>query len=268
MKTTTFIVLSFILLLASCRKEQPAIAEVEAEEPCDCATEVSAEFDILEILSPIGTWQPNLRTPTDTIIGDKNVEFKAKMENADNYTWYIGTEVLDTRSVIRYFDESLAGQNITVSLVVRSEPNSYCFPQDDGYDSISKTFGVKPICGDSTLMEGYFRVALEGSTDSLDIGFDFRESRVGPDPFTCDFVDIFNYNLQGDTLDHWTGVARVYRNYRWVKLKGYTGIGYDFFYYEAEMDLEDVFHLYVSRGNNQFLYQNIPYPEVYSGRKL
>lgn len=269
MKITTFILLSFILFLASCRKEQPATDEIVTDDPCECATEVSAEFDILEIL---GThpWLPNERTPTDHILGDKNVEFKAKMENADSYKWYLGTEVLNTRSIVRYFDESLANENITISLAVRSQPNSYCFPDDDGYDSISKTFTVKPICGDSTLMEGWFRVALEGTTDSLDIGFDFRQSRVQPSPFVCNYVDVLNYNFQGDTLDHWTGGVKVYRNYRWVKMENsFTAVNpYNSFGFKAEMDMSNVYHLYITRGNPSFNSKTEAYPEIYAGRKL
>ncbi|CAG5086957.1 hypothetical protein [Parvicella tangerina] len=259
--------LTILLVLSSCGKEQPPVME-EAEDPCDCATEVSAEFEILEILAPFGNWESDIRTSTDVILSQKNVEFKAKMENADHYTWYIGTEVLDTRSVIRYFDDAQVGQQITVSLAVRSEPNINCFPNDDGYDSISKTFEVMYKC-DSALMEGWFRVAPEGSADSLDIGFDIRLRKVGPSAGNCHFVDIYNYNGLGDTLDHYVAGDYLWRNYRYVKMDGIVAINpYNSFYYEAEIDFNNEFHLYISRGNPVFNSQQDPFPEIYHGRKL
>lgn len=258
--------LVFFLLLA-CGKEQPPILEI-AEDPCDCATEVSAEFEILEILAPFGNWESDIRTPTDVILSQKNVEFKAKMENADQYIWYIGTEVLDTRSVIRYFDDAQVGQQIPISLVVRSKPNINCFPEDDGYDSVCKTLEVVYKC-DTALMEGWFRVALEGSTDSLDIGFDIRLRKVGPSAGNCHFVDIYNYNGLGDTLDHYVAGDYLWRSYRFVKMDGIVAINpYNSFYYQAEMDFENVFHLYVSRGNPNFSSKVDPFPEIYHGRRL
>ena len=43
---------------------------------------------------------------------------------------------------------------------------------------------------------------------------------------------------------------------------------YNSFFYEAEMDFDNVFHLYISRGNNQFWPTNNSYSEIYVGRKL
>ncbi|WP_258543529.1 hypothetical protein [Parvicella tangerina] len=175
-KKSTWIVmlLTILLVLSSCGKEQPPVME-EAEEPCDCATEVSAEFLMEELTTPI----PSLTkyTETDTIFKGKNVRFTALEENAE-YTWYLGAEVVTDQQITRYFDDVLAGTNHTISLAVQKTPNTNCLPNDDGYDSISKTLHVSnlPIYNspDAILgpVEGDFRVKSAHLPDSFDIHID------------------------------------------------------------------------------------------------
>ncbi len=126
-----------LILLVSCKKEvQPDM--IALNENCNCAKEVSANFLIEEMTSPFSDAR---FTDADTIYKGKNVRFRALEDNAQ-YTWYIGNEVLNTQEVARFFNSSLGGQNITISLAIRKKPNSICLPNDDGYDSISKTFHV------------------------------------------------------------------------------------------------------------------------------
>ena len=226
MKTTTFIVLSFVLLLASCRKEQPAIAEVEAEEPCDCATEVSAEFDILERFGNFGGAEL-IFTPTDNILGDKNVKFSAREEDA-TYTWYIGTEVLDTKDFLRFFSAQLVNTTIPISLVVEKKPNKLCFPDDDGRDSITRYMTVFDEC-DTSVMEGAFRIAEENSLDSMDITIDLLDytyaSHISsPTPNDCRGINTYNYDgLGSNCLETTTTVSK---GYRYIEYNGGPGYSY------------------------------------------
>jgi len=257
--------LSGFIFLSGCKKEQPIVSEV-AEDPCSNAQYVTADFDILEILLPTGNWEPYIQIPTDKVLSNKNVKFLPKFKGADRYTWYVGTEVLHDDSVTRYFDQSLEGQQITISLAVESKTNAYCLPDDDGYDSISKTFDVVAWC-DTNIMEGYFRVAIEGTTDSVDVGFDIYYGIWGSSTH-CTDVDVYNYNLLGDTMFN-SNLGRTYRTYRWVGLEGTSAINpYDSFYYQAQLDLDGTYHLWVSKGNPQFYYPRDPFPQVYVGRKL
>jgi hypothetical protein len=110
---------------------------------------------------------------------ESNVRFTALEEDAE-YTWYIGSEVLNDKSFVRYFSDQWKESNIPVTLVVKKQPNKACFPDDDGYDSIVKTFHVSkyPIDnGDNQDMEfgsieGYYRVFSKELNDSIDIYFD------------------------------------------------------------------------------------------------
>lgn len=167
---------SFVFIIFSCKKEQPQ--PNNGLKNCDCAHQVNANFSIEEIASVVN--QDQYLTETDTIYAGKNVRFYAKEDSAE-YTWYIGSEVLTTREVKRYFSSAYAGITIPISLVVKKKPNSICFPNDDGYDSISKSFYIVPelqfpqFYQDTNFrIEGNYRVKSEFDSDSLDIILDLE----------------------------------------------------------------------------------------------
>ena len=168
-------IIVLILLISACHKNQPEMNN-NISNPCDLAHEVSAEFEILEITGQTGSVFEKT-TLTDTILHTKSVRFIAKDSMAD-YTWYIGNEVITERSFVRYFDNSLSGQNIPVTLVLKKDPNHFCLPNDDGYDSITKILHVSqfPILNDPILelgsIEGTYRVKSMHLVDSFDVNID------------------------------------------------------------------------------------------------
>ncbi len=179
----------FFFLAVSCKKDK---ITPPAPDPCIGLQEVSADFLMEEMTS----FNENLSifTDTDTIYSEKPVRFTAKEENAE-YTWYIGTEVLHTRSVTRFFSNALEGQTLPITLVVKKAANTSCFPLDDGYDSIVKYLSVsnQKIGVDSSyLMEGVFRLKEKNRTDSVDITIDVKRSLQNDI-----LVDIFNYDGNG-----------------------------------------------------------------------
>lgn len=213
-----------VTLLVSCKKhQQPDLTPVNVD--CDCATEVSAAFEILELeglpqTNPVGT-------DSDTIFHEKNVIFRAKEENAE-YTWYIGNEVLDTKEVGRNFSAAWGGQDITVSLVVKKATNAICLPNDDGYDSISRTFHVQPYgqcdltsqyINDTTLMEGVYRMKSAHLPDSFDVIIDYID-RTFPQP--NEQIDILNYDGEGASVYSLPRCSQTLKTYRglWIPLQG------------------------------------------------
>jgi hypothetical protein len=192
----TFPIFIFLGLL-SCKKEQPPMSVLN--QGCDCATEVSAAFTIEEIGSIFNPEQ--YVTETDLVFGNKNVRFYAEENNAE-YTWYIGSEIINTREVKRYFPNSLVGQTIPISLVVKKKPNLICFPNDDGYDSITNYFTVAQLSlyenYDTTFLEGAYRMKSPLLPDSVDIVIDYREYAGGMDK--C--WDIYNCDGQGTIIKH------------------------------------------------------------------
>ncbi|MFT7156283.1 MAG: hypothetical protein ACI8Q1_001288 [Parvicella sp.] len=266
MKTKAYIILVlFLAVIWSCKKQQPKLA-IAADDPCDCATEVSAEFLIEDKLTRQFT---NLHQDSVYIIADDIyagvVRFRALEEGA-NYTWYLGTEVIDTQSFHRLFDDATIGSDITVSLAVSKSPNSLCFPNDDGYDSLSKTFHVYEYC-DSSIMEGYFRIAEIGSIDSLDIGFDFV-NYIGTT--NCNGINIYNFDGQGTDFTKPSINLSAYRTYKHWILKSQTwNSNGDIFLFRAWLDSDGEFELWRAPGNNGgwnsfWSSQKI----IYKGRKI
>jgi hypothetical protein len=198
-----------VATLISCKKVQPEMKDLD----CSCAKETSAEFDIEEIWR-LGLWDEK-RSITDSTFKEMNVVFTAKDTNA-SYKWYIGNEVLNTKSVIRYFNSSLVGQTIPITLVVRKNPNYICFPNDDGYDSITKTVVItnrdyySSFLEPNPTLEGIYRMKEENGSDSIDITIDMYKT-------TSNRVTISNYDGNGAILpgSQTSMVACLYRQMWW-----------------------------------------------------
>ena len=207
-----------VVILLACKKEQPGMQN--AEDPCECASEVSADFVIEENTGPISA----LWIQTDTTLHDKEVRFRALEEEAE-YKWYIGSDEFETQIASRYFSDQWIGYDIPITLVVKKEPNITCFPNDDGYDSITKTFHVSkyPVYHgtDQNIehggLEGTYRVIGNELLDSIEVTLNFR------DFFGVRTFDVGNPDGSGincvvpdvaKKIEHWT--------YRSLKTKWYT----------------------------------------------
>ena len=205
----------FLLALFSCKKDQLELKKTA--DPCECASEVSADFVIEELadIIPEIIW-----IETDTTLHNSEVQFRALEENAD-YTWYIGIEEFNTQAASRYFTDQWIGSNIPITLVVKKEPNNTCFPNDDGYDSITKTFHVSqyPIDnGDNQdveygTIEGTYRVFSEELNDSIDIRIDAHKYES--------FISINIQNIDG------SGVECPTNNYRLIQARAYRYLGFE-----------------------------------------
>ena len=181
-------------------------------DPCDCASEVSADFDILER----HLWPGSELTVTDHVIGrnGKEVRFRA-VENDAIYTWYIGIDVETDKETFALFGSEWIGSTIPITLVVKKEPNLICFPNDDGYDSITQTFNIYDECHEPYLLEGTFRMAEKNSTDSIDIDIEFKEYAPWNDCFSA---DITNFDGEGSTCPG--NYFHVTKSYRYLQNSG------------------------------------------------
>jgi len=235
----------------ACKKiEQPEMAQLNKE--CDCAKEVSADFEILEMsASPGQPW--NKLTSTDTIFKGKNVQFRALEEDAV-YTWYIGQEILTSQVTGRYFSENLGGTNIPITLVVKKKPNSICLPNDDGYDSITKIMHVSQFVNETPTdyefgsIEGSYRVKSAYLPDSFDIKLYVYKLPTGSRGFS-----IQNYNGLGDST--FTYVLSDW-NYRQLYFYGGTTEGF------VHNKMDKTFEA-------NFVKNNVPVGEFhYFGRRL
>jgi hypothetical protein len=120
----------FLFSASRCKRDDPKL-----DNPCAGQHPVSAAFSVYE--DPQygdAYWVPY---KTDTVC-TKDVYFKANEKGADAYEWHIGAGVYKTDSVYLTFPTSLYGQAIPITLIVHKKPNTACFPDDIGKDSVVK----------------------------------------------------------------------------------------------------------------------------------
>jgi hypothetical protein len=233
----------------------------QAEDPCACASEVSADFDILERFSQLGGSDYTL---TDHVLSHKGVAFHAKEEEAA-YTWYLGSEVLHEQNIERFFGSEWAGHTIPVTLVVKKEPNKVCFPDDDGYDSITKTFNIYERC-DTHFMDGDYKVAEKNSNDSIILSLNYVPEASPTLPEDCSRYDVINYDGKGSLCE--ATYQPNFRNYR--ALKSSSGGSYNegcqaVWINKAEINLNNEFEI------DLYYKEELGDPNIYKtyyGRKL
>jgi hypothetical protein len=216
-----FVILSVFFLsftFVNCKKIQPKLSN--GKIGCDCAKEVSAEF----LMEEMTTGNINFArfTDTDTIYSNKNVRFTADEIDAE-YKWYIGTELLTTKSVTRFFSNTLINQTLPISLVIKKKPNNICFPNDDGYDSITKylTIVEKNIFYDNTIsrLEGQYKVKSPLLSDSTIITIDIFYQNS-----TNQYLNVYNYDGLGSNCINVINGGGIEENYRQLWTFGSTGI--------------------------------------------
>lgn len=222
MKQLLYIILFAFALLTSCRKEQPKMPNGLTD--CGCAEETSADFKIEEFWGDINEYY--LRTETDTSYTNKNIYFTAKHKNSQ-YKWYIGTEILTDSVVGRFFSNSaVENQTIPITLVVKKKPNTICFPNDDGVDSITKyihfvkfpenTGAFQPF---PLNMAGTYRVKMPHLPDSQEITIACVMNEFNYDQL----LGVTNYDGYGSNIDIpvplQSNVLKLYRkNYSEIQM--------------------------------------------------
>ncbi len=259
MKNALFIS-SMLLLIYSCRKEQPQMNAVQ--NACDCAEEILADFTIEGATA--GFTQPwNRFTETDTVFVNRNVRFTARIEDA-TYKWYIGSEIVTQKSFGRFFSDAFEGQDIPVTLVVKKKANSGCFPADDGYDSITKVFHVAPFILDSGTdyvfppLEGTYRMKSSHLPDSFDVVFD-----IGKNFQATVMFNIQNFDGEGNDCVNIATCTAI--NYRQIWSEDGAGS-------TCKMFVGDIHNLLNGKTKMHFTFYYPEHPDYqvldYEGRKL
>jgi len=252
-----------ITMLLACKKEQANLAEFNKN--CSYAKEVSADFLMEEItnLHPIFAKYTN----TDIIFKNKNVRFTALEKDAD-YTWYIGTDVINEKTVSRYFSDAWVGQDLPITLVVRKKPNTICLPNDDGVDSTTKILHVSQFPIDTQYvsidlgsLEGDYRVKSPHLIDSFDISFDVNYDGLGIQTF-----NIYNYDGEGSDCANQAIVNGG--NYRQIWASGGTGVlACDYLIGNIHNRIDGVTEMTFTFGAAKSSNPNY-YERIYLGRKL
>ena len=126
MKDSLLILLS-ILLFVSCSSTDP--------DPCAGKKPVTAEFEIRA-----HTFS-GFELPDCDTVANARISFKA-IGDYDSYEWKIGYDdrTFTTKEVSLAFYRFYG--DIPIRLIVRSEPNIRCFPDDDGIDTAYRTMTI------------------------------------------------------------------------------------------------------------------------------
>jgi hypothetical protein len=147
MKKIIYLVVLFLTLLSfhSCKDDcqNPRDPDCENYNPCTDAKQTSAAFTIkearyTEIIEPR---LADFLMDTDSCYA-RSIYFEALQLDADSYIWQIGSEIQPRygKQVNVVFPDNLRGTTFTIQLIVKRKPNTSCFPNDDGIDTLTRKF--------------------------------------------------------------------------------------------------------------------------------
>jgi hypothetical protein len=174
-KSIFILILVFICVVVGCKKkcsDEPCYdrsnPQCENYDPCYGKQPVSADFIIGNYSFGIKFKNYPFAYVEDSIFSQVGIGnsllmyFEAKQKGA-HYTWYLGSEVITDSVFTRSFQGSPMGK-YTVTLIVEKTPDLRCFPNDDGIDTMVKSFWIVPAY-DLPLI-GKYKVLFEGQEDS------------------------------------------------------------------------------------------------------
>jgi hypothetical protein len=210
-----FILFLLIGLIAvsmdSCKKKpptppdcyDPANPDCVNYDPCYGKELPTADFLMEE--SVMKDFPEFVFIPDDSVFLGVDIRFRSIYEDEIMYshTWYLGAETLDGYQVVRSFDKVIRPSFITVSHVIRYEPDTVCFPGDDGMDSMSHTFYLIKYYNELNIF-GKYRGVLNKEVDSFD--FEIDNINQNGDPaivfdYTSNYYQVFmNFNNEMDTV--------------------------------------------------------------------
>jgi len=158
------IVLLCVLTFGCCKDkcQDPSNPDCENYNPCYGKKPVTAEI-IIEQGNPLASDQSKTWLADDSSIYIYG-SLRFRCANPDfTCTWKLGAQTINEKAPYRVFD---AEGTYSVTLIVEGTPNTNCFPNDDGRDTITKLFKV--ICPDQALickpLKGVFNDAPNDST--------------------------------------------------------------------------------------------------------
>jgi hypothetical protein len=136
----------------------------------------------------------------DSILKGGPVRFRSPFEDSQVlHTWYIGSQVFDTPSVIRNFSAVQRPDFITVSHVVTYQVDSLCYPEATGRDSVSQTFYLTDFVSELLTIDNIFRGVHNNTVDSFDFKIRALQSFTGiPAQWNTSGWNIYMINFHND----------------------------------------------------------------------
>lgn len=207
----TFIcIAASMLLLQNCKGRDedcndPSNPKCSNYNPCFGKKETSAAFYMYESPNTLFTFPAWLDIKWTLLDSDTSVLggliFRAMQENAVEYQWWVGTEVNPRfgREIQIDFGSSKIPKRIR--LIVKSNPDNNCFPNDDGIDTVDRMlYFLEDPCNNYPL-KGKWEGAFKDNPDSTFI-FEYGHCRQSGSqsfkPFFSGFDDTLWYFCNSD----------------------------------------------------------------------
>ncbi len=212
MRNLVFLTL-LILVANSCKKDEeetccdPRNPECANYDPCIDSRLPTADFFVSNYMHHMDLEGYPL-FKADTVFVRDDIAFIGKEDSSDvTHKWYLGAEVITERTFSRDFKDVVRPRYIEVSHVIEHTPNTDCFPDDDGKDSVyKKIFLPYEYAGLNVI--GTYRGAYRGTTDTFEVKIDAIDSDGNP-ANVDNFYDFYmlNFENEGDSSSgRWLGV--------------------------------------------------------------
>ena len=144
-----FFLFIFFQIYTSCKKDDDCQDAADPlcsnYDPCLGAVETDADFGFYS--RQVGHDTVYWFSARDTVYSLHGARIYFRAHHAmESYEWKVGSDPRVFRDSVfdLDFDENIQG-NIVVRLIVTNGPKTDCFPRDDGRDTVSKSFYLKPI---------------------------------------------------------------------------------------------------------------------------
>lgn len=197
--------LALALAGTGCKKElpkcyDPANPDCENYDSCYGVEKPSAAFVMEDGVLTIQSGYHYIAD--DSIFRGTSIVFRSPYKDTSyKHTWYVGSEVLHDYQFSRNFNKVVRPTTITVHHVLEYPPDTSCFPDDDGIDSVSQTFYLIEYWNELATF-GTFRVANENTTDSFDFKIKRLKSDGLPAPYGANgtYSVFVNFNRDHDSV--------------------------------------------------------------------
>ncbi|MDX2284339.1 MAG: hypothetical protein NW241_09260 [Bacteroidia bacterium] len=181
-----YLLLPALLLLAACKPcDDPANPECPnycADEtnpkcpnydPCKAETPVSAEFRIIES-DRSGFLQVLDTMYYDTFYTPDLITEAIHQHDDWTYRWIIGAGEYEGKSTALDYSPAIYGAPVQMTLIVEGPPNTACFPEDDGRDTVTRVIYKRSRSIENIKILGTYHGYLNGNpADTITIGFLF-----------------------------------------------------------------------------------------------
>lgn len=199
-----YFIYSILILLvgiASCKSDDdneccdPSNPECPNYDACYGVLPTTAEFKFLDQLG----FGSNMEWREEPFFYGGDIKFSASDQEADSYIWYLGVDTFTGSSEKILNIGNLPNGTYGAALVIEKTPNTECYPNDTGRDSLYQTFTKIDYC--DVLVFGKFRGVRNEEADSIDIEILNADPNSGvPCPPSGGYIFSMNLLNNEDTL--------------------------------------------------------------------